>query len=39
MAKWCRFQSGADVAYGVIEGDTVTAGTCSSFETHTPIPS
>ncbi|HEV8142997.1 MAG TPA: fumarylacetoacetate hydrolase family protein [Methylomirabilota bacterium] len=33
--KWCRFQSGADVAYGVIEGDTVTAVTGSPFESHT----
>src|SRR5438046_9050386 len=33
--KWCRFQSGADVAYGVIEGDTVTAVTGSPFDSTT----
>ena len=33
--KWCRFQSGADVAYGVIEGDTVTAVTGSLFDSPT----
>jgi 2-keto-4-pentenoate hydratase/2-oxohepta-3-ene-1,7-dioic acid hydratase in catechol pathway len=32
--KWCRFQSGSDVAYGMIEGDTVTAVTGSPFESH-----
>src|SRR5262249_27856670 len=33
--KWCRFQSGQNVAYGVIEGSTVTEVTGSPFESHT----
>lgn len=32
--KWCRFQSGSNVAYGVIEGDRVTAVAGSPFESH-----
>jgi len=32
--KWCRFQSGSRVAYGVIEGTTVTEVTGSPFESH-----
>jgi 2-keto-4-pentenoate hydratase/2-oxohepta-3-ene-1,7-dioic acid hydratase in catechol pathway len=32
--KWCRFQSGSRVAYGVIEGTTVTEITGSPFESH-----
>src|SRR5262245_472008 len=33
--KWCRFQSGQKVSYGVIEGSTVTEVTGSPFESHT----
>jgi 2-keto-4-pentenoate hydratase/2-oxohepta-3-ene-1,7-dioic acid hydratase in catechol pathway len=33
--KWCRFQSGAKVSYGVIDGTTVTEVTGSPFESHT----
>lgn len=32
--KWCRFQSGRNVAYGVIDGTTVTEVTGSPFESH-----
>jgi 2-keto-4-pentenoate hydratase/2-oxohepta-3-ene-1,7-dioic acid hydratase in catechol pathway len=32
--KWCRFQSGSRVAYGVIEGTTVIEITGSPFESH-----
>jgi 2-keto-4-pentenoate hydratase/2-oxohepta-3-ene-1,7-dioic acid hydratase in catechol pathway len=32
--KWCRFQSGRNVAYGLIEDNTVTAVTGSPFEDH-----
>jgi 2-keto-4-pentenoate hydratase/2-oxohepta-3-ene-1,7-dioic acid hydratase in catechol pathway len=32
--KWCRFQTGDGIAYGIIEGDTVTAVTGSPFEAH-----
>ena len=32
--KWCRFQSGATVAYGIIDGETVTEVTGSPFESH-----
>src|SRR5438128_9542548 len=35
VTKWCRFQSGSIVGYGVIEGDSVTAVTGSPFESHT----
>jgi 2-keto-4-pentenoate hydratase/2-oxohepta-3-ene-1,7-dioic acid hydratase in catechol pathway len=35
MAKWCRFQSGSRVTYGVIEGDRVTAIDGSPFDAHT----
>jgi 2-keto-4-pentenoate hydratase/2-oxohepta-3-ene-1,7-dioic acid hydratase in catechol pathway len=33
--KWCRFQSGRNVAYGVIEDTTVTEVTGNPFEGHT----
>jgi 2-keto-4-pentenoate hydratase/2-oxohepta-3-ene-1,7-dioic acid hydratase in catechol pathway len=33
--KWCRFQSGDRVAYGVIDGTTVTEVAGSPFEAHT----
>jgi 2-keto-4-pentenoate hydratase/2-oxohepta-3-ene-1,7-dioic acid hydratase in catechol pathway len=33
--KWCRFQAGRHVAYGLIEGDTVTEVTGGPFESHT----
>ena len=33
--KWCRFQSGATAAYGIIEGDSITAVTGSPFESYT----
>jgi 2-keto-4-pentenoate hydratase/2-oxohepta-3-ene-1,7-dioic acid hydratase in catechol pathway len=33
--RWCRFQSGARAAYGVIEGDTVTEVSGSPFADHT----
>ncbi|PYM18739.1 MAG: 2-keto-4-pentenoate hydratase [Candidatus Rokuibacteriota bacterium] len=33
--KWCRFQSAQKVAYGIIDGDTVTEVTGSPFESHT----
>ena len=33
--KWCRFQSGATAAYGIIEGDAVTAVTGTPFEGYT----
>ena len=33
--KWCRFQSGRTVSYGVIEENTVTEVTGSPFESHT----
>ncbi|HEX6209263.1 MAG TPA: fumarylacetoacetate hydrolase family protein [Methylomirabilota bacterium] len=33
--RWCRFQSGRTVAYGLIEDDTVTEVTGSPFEDHT----
>ena len=32
--KWCRFQSGRNVAYGVIDDNTVTEVTGSPFESH-----
>ena len=32
--KWCRFQSGSRVAYGIIDGTTVTEVSGSPFETH-----
>ena len=32
--RWCRFQTGDGSAYGIIEGDTVTAVTGSPFEAH-----
>src|SRR5438876_11369488 len=35
VTKWCRFQSGSSVGYGVIEGDSVTAVTGSPFESRT----
>ena len=34
--KWCRFQSGRTVAYGISEGDTVTEVTDSAFTGYTP---
>ena len=33
--KWCRFQSGDTVSYGIIEGDTVVAVTGSPFDSYT----
>ena len=36
--KWCRFQSGPRVAYGVIEEDTVTEVTGSPFDGHIRTP-
>ena len=33
--KWCRFQSGANVTYGLIEGDQATAVTGSPFDSYT----
>jgi 2-keto-4-pentenoate hydratase/2-oxohepta-3-ene-1,7-dioic acid hydratase in catechol pathway len=33
--KWCRFQSEGKVAYGIIDGTTVTEVSGSPFETHT----
>ena len=33
--KWCRFQSGSKVAFGVIDGNTVTEVSGSPFEAHT----
>ena len=33
--KWCRFQSGRTVAYGIIEDTTVTEVTGSPFQTYT----
>jgi len=35
MAKWCRFQAGRTVSYGLIENDTVTEVTGSPFEQYT----
>jgi 2-keto-4-pentenoate hydratase/2-oxohepta-3-ene-1,7-dioic acid hydratase in catechol pathway len=32
---WCRFQSGAHAAYGIVDGKTVTEVTGSPFESHT----
>jgi 2-keto-4-pentenoate hydratase/2-oxohepta-3-ene-1,7-dioic acid hydratase in catechol pathway len=32
--RWCRFQSGQNVAYGVIEGDRVVEVSGSPFENH-----
>src|SRR5215510_4110359 len=32
--KWCRFQSGKTVAYGIIDGTTVTEVTGSPFESY-----
>jgi len=33
--KWCRFQSGKTVAYGIIDGTTLTEVTGSPFESYT----
>ncbi|MBI3328281.1 MAG: fumarylacetoacetate hydrolase family protein [Nitrospinae bacterium] len=33
--KWCRFQSGQNAAYGIIEGDTVIEVAGSPFASHT----
>jgi 2-keto-4-pentenoate hydratase/2-oxohepta-3-ene-1,7-dioic acid hydratase in catechol pathway len=33
--RWCRFQSGQTVAYGIIDGQTVTEVTGSPFEQYT----
>ena len=33
--KWCRFRSGNDIVYGIIEGDNVVEVTGSPFETYT----
>jgi 2-keto-4-pentenoate hydratase/2-oxohepta-3-ene-1,7-dioic acid hydratase in catechol pathway len=35
MMKWCRFQSGQKVAYGIIENDTVIEVTGNPFESYT----
>ena len=32
--KWCRFQSGQKVAYGIIDNDMVTEVTGSPFENY-----
>ncbi len=32
--KWCRFQSGKTVAYGIIDGTTVTEVTGSPFDSY-----
>src|SRR5438309_11196569 len=32
--KWCRFQSGKTMAYGIIDGTTVTEVTGSPFESY-----
>ncbi|MDH3603767.1 MAG: fumarylacetoacetate hydrolase family protein [Candidatus Tectomicrobia bacterium] len=37
--KWCRFQAGNQVAYGTIEGNTVTAVDGSPFDSYTPTNS
>ena len=34
--KWCRFQSGRNVAYGIIDGTTVTEVTGNPLESHSP---
>ena len=34
--KWCRFQSGSRVAFGTIDGTTVTEMSGSPFESHAP---
>src|SRR5689334_23425659 len=33
--KWCRFQSGSTLAYGIIEGDTLTEVTGTPFDGYT----
>ena len=33
--KWCRFQAGSHVSYGLIEDDRVIAVVGSPFEAHT----
>jgi len=33
--KWCRFQSGKNVAYGIIDGTTLTEVTGSPFDSYT----
>ena len=33
--KWCRFKSGDQVFYGIIEGDTVTEVSGSPFDSYT----
>ena len=35
MAKWCRFQAGRTVSYGLIENDTIVEVTGSPFEQYT----
>jgi 2-keto-4-pentenoate hydratase/2-oxohepta-3-ene-1,7-dioic acid hydratase in catechol pathway len=37
--KWCRFQSGRNVAYGIIDGTTVTEVTGSPFESYSKTAS
>ncbi|GIX46397.1 MAG: 2-keto-4-pentenoate hydratase [Candidatus Tectimicrobiota bacterium] len=36
--KWCRFQVGEQTAYGLVEGETVTAVVGSPFEGYTVTP-
>ena len=36
--KWCRFQSGKTVAYGIIDGTTLTEVSGSPFESYTKTP-
>ena len=33
--KWCRFQSGSDVGFGIIEGDNVIAVDGTPFDSYT----
>ena len=33
--KWCRFKSGDQTTYGIIEGDTVTEVSGSPFDSYT----
>ena len=33
--KWCRFQSGGNPSYGIIEGDTVIEVSGSPFDSYT----
>ena len=33
--KWCRYETGETISYGIIEGDTVTAVEGSPFDSYT----